>query len=114
MAKKKTSKRNPPISYRPPVALQSEFEKRVERSGLSVSAYLTQCVFEKTQPRQLRRPMVEKSVLGKSIAYLGKISDELELYCREDDEELKDLIRDQKILLIDLRNLFMAALGRKK
>jgi len=50
--------REAPISYRPPETLREEFRARVEKSGLSVNAFITQAVFASPPPRQSRRPAV--------------------------------------------------------
>ena len=49
-------KREAPISYRPPKGLREEFHARVEKSGLSTSAFITKAVFATDPPRQSRRP----------------------------------------------------------
>ena len=56
MSKKTGKKREAPISYRPPAALREEFHSRVEKSGLSASAFITKSVFGNDAPRQSRRP----------------------------------------------------------
>lgn len=51
------TKRKAPISYRPPAALQEEFNARVERSGLSQNAYITKSIFNENAAQGTRRAM---------------------------------------------------------
>ncbi len=50
---KKKDKRGSPIPYRPPKALEEEFNRLVQSSGLSTCAFITYCVFNKKFPRQV-------------------------------------------------------------
>ena len=73
MTKKRDKKRRAPISYRPPASLREEFRARVEKSGLSTSAYLTLAWSSMESPRQIRRPPVEQKTLAKLLAEAGHI-----------------------------------------
>ena len=71
------SKREAPISYRPPQALREDFVRRVERSGLSISAFITKCVFDRDPPRQSRRPPVEEQDLARLLGRCAQLRDAL-------------------------------------
>ena len=72
MPDKKTKKRTAPISYRPPKELRQEFHARVESSGLSINAFLTEAVFG----RNRHRP-AELEKLAVILAKTAQISDQL-------------------------------------
>ena len=77
MSKKTGKKRDAPIPYRPPAALRDEFHSRVEKSGLSTSAFLTKSVFGNDAPRQSRRPAIEQKLLAQLLAQAAQIREEL-------------------------------------
>ena len=77
MPDRKKTKREAPISYRPPKGLRDEFHARVEKSGLSTSAFITKAVFATDPPRQSRRPSMEAELLAQLLAQAAKIRDEL-------------------------------------
>jgi hypothetical protein len=78
MTEKTGNRRDPPISYRPPAALREEFVRRVESSGLSVGAFITQAVFDRDPPRRTRRPPVEKRMLAQLLAQAAAIRGRLD------------------------------------
>ncbi len=78
MTKKKTDKRDSPISYRPPADLADEFRRRVEQSGLPANAYITRAVFNVPIPRGTRKPPAEKQMLAQILARSGAIRDALD------------------------------------
>lgn len=67
METKKGKKREAPISYRPPAALRDEFHARVERSGLTISGFLTKAVFGQDPGRASCRPAIEEKLLAKLL-----------------------------------------------
>jgi hypothetical protein len=73
MPDKKRKKRKAPISYRPPAELREEFEARVQKSGLSTSAFITKSVFTQDAPRQSRRPAIEEKLLARLLAEAAAI-----------------------------------------
>jgi hypothetical protein len=77
MSERDDTKREAPISYRPPKELRAEFERRVLASGLSTSAFLTKSVFGGDPPRQSRRPTVDHEAVAKILAALAQLRDEL-------------------------------------
>jgi len=111
-------KRSSSISYRPPVALQQEFERCVERSGLSTSAFLTKSWHGKILPSQIRRPPIEENILAKMLELLMNIYEaqrEMNMLLQNGENNTKNELLYFRIesLLIELRNAFMRALGRK-
>lgn len=69
--------RESPISYRPPQALRDEFHARVEKSGLSVSAFITQAIFDAPPPRQARRPFPGQGDIARLLAETALVGDQL-------------------------------------
>src|SRR5688572_13614165 len=65
-------KRRAPISYRPPKGREEEFDALVAASGLSVNAFLNECVFGKH-----RRNPAERKQLALLLASAARISDQL-------------------------------------
>lgn len=108
--------RSAPISYRPPKELEAKFYESVERSGLSVSAFITRSWYGEVLPRQIRRPPIEKKLLSKMLKVLADIRDELRYYrtLESDDKEFKQLLMEIKGHLIELRNAFFQASGRRR
>ena len=75
MPAEQDKKRKAPISYRPPEELRTEFERRVNASGLSTSAFITKSVFGAEPPRQSRRPTIDHQAVAKLLAALASVSD---------------------------------------
>ncbi|MFI0459442.1 MAG: hypothetical protein ACH254_17805 [Candidatus Thiodiazotropha endolucinida] len=114
MTEKKKETRPAPISYRPPAHLRDEFQARVEKSGLSVSAFLTKCVFDKSSPRQTRRPPLEKKLIAKLLGEAARIRDALhEISLRGDCLENAFLVEQAVEELTAIRTSLMKAMGRK-
>lgn len=115
MSDRKDKKREAPISYRPPKDLRDEFHSRVQKSGLSTSAFLTKAVFNQAPPRQSRRPSIEEKLATKLTAQLAYIRDQLDETSRvHGDAALYDERFDLAFeALIEMRNAFFEATGRK-
>ncbi|MCF8710309.1 hypothetical protein [Rhizorhapis sp. SPR117] len=109
------SRRDAPISYRPPEALREEFHARVARSGLSLNAFITQSVFADDAPRQARRAPVEQQEIARLLAETARLHDRLHDCLGAvgvdglDAALLADAMRD----LRDIRAACLSALGRK-
>ena len=107
-------KRPAPISYRPPVILRDEFDLRVSKSGLSISAYITKCVFNQAAPRQSKRPAAEYKLLAKLLAEAARIHDDLQYIKQsqninnEDQALFEDACKD----LIEIRAAILKSMGR--
>lgn len=108
----KEKKRHAPISYRPPEALRDEFRARVARSGLSVSGYITQCVFAEAGPRAARRPPVERQEIARLLAEAARLHDRLQ-ECAGDSAADTALLAEAARDLRELRAACLEALGRK-
>ena len=109
-----TGKRAAPISYRPPKALEANFLRRVERSGLSTSAFITKCIFDRDPPRQSRRPPVEKQDLARLLARCAQISDKLHevALAQGEDSAASSILESVHGELTTIRAAVMSALGR--
>jgi len=105
-------KRDAPISYRPPETLREEFRARVEQSGLSVNAFITQAIFAGAAPRQARRPSVATQDLARLLAEAAKLRGQLETLAGDGDREVQ--LAEAVAALIDIRTLLMQTLGRER
>ncbi|TQE99602.1 MAG: hypothetical protein FKY71_07745 [Spiribacter salinus] len=116
--KRPEAKREAPISYRPPAALREEFRARVEKSGLSASAFLTRCWYGGRPPRASRRPPAERKELARLLAEAAKIRTRLYRIApdanatngADDHAEILEQIRDE---LAEIRAALMTAMERK-
>lgn len=114
-SKSPKDKRPAPISYRPPAELRGAFYERVQRSGLSVNAYIHQCVFKTDPPRQSRRPAVEATDLARLLAHAAAIRDDLKRFETPDsDAEMRSLLGQAVAALSELRNGVMNLMGRRR
>ncbi len=115
MMDKDRKKREAPISYRPPASLRDEFQARVEKSGLSTSAFITKSIFNQAAPRASRRPPIEKKLLAKLLAEAGAIRQSLHDLsgANRSDPENAHLIAQALETLIDIRTAIMKVSGRK-
>ncbi|WP_439543993.1 hypothetical protein [Hyphomicrobium sp.] len=104
------TKREAPVSYRPPEHLREEFRARVEKSGLSVSGFITASIFGSAVPRQSRRPPLEKQELARILAECIRLRGALEALPPEarDPALLEEAVRT----LQEIRNAVMLAKGR--
>jgi hypothetical protein len=115
MPEQDDSKREAPISYRPPKELRAEFDQRVLASGLSTSAFITKSVFGRDPPRWSRRPSIEHEAVAQILAGLAQVRDALHAVATHSgngDAEtamLEEAVRP----LTEIRALCFKALGRK-
>lgn len=121
MSKKETKKPKGPISYKPPVGLRDEFEKRVKRSGLTTNAFLTKSWYEKPIPRQSKQIKLNEAQAGRTLGVMGKIKDELKairvkLSNHQESPVLQKIyavLKSIENILIDIRWAMFKLLGRK-
>jgi transcriptional regulator with AAA-type ATPase domain len=112
MPEKSHKKREAPVSYRPPAALRDEFFARVEKSGLSTCAYLTNAVFGQAASRRARRPAAEEKQLARLLAQTASLRAQL--------DEIRTAQPEQKAALVDrateelmlIRASLLRAMGR--
>ena len=99
-------KRRAPISYRPPKGREEEFAALVAASGLSVNAFLNDCVFT-------GRRRAERKQVGLLLASAARISDHvdaIDLAGAGNSTLAREAIREELILL---RAALLALNGRK-
>jgi hypothetical protein len=115
MSQRDDSKREAPISYRPPKELRAEFDERVRASGLSTSAFITKSVFGREPPRRSRRPSIEQEAVAQILSRLAQLRDELHAINVHLGEGGGDptLIEEAVRPLTEIRALCFKALGRK-
>ena len=116
MPEQDDSKREAPISYRPPKELRAEFEQRVLASGLSTSAFITKSVFGRDPPRRSRRPSIEHEAVAQILAGMAQIRDDLHaiaMHLGEGGDADRTLIAEAVRPLTEIRALCFKALGRK-
>ena len=111
MLEKTGKKREAPISYRPPVELREEFHSRVEKSGLSASAFITKSVFGNDAPRQARRPAMEAKLLAQLLAQAAQIREELKRVSGPDSDP--QAIEAAAAELAEIRSALLKAMGRQ-
>ncbi len=113
MPDRKNTKREAPISYRPPKGLRDEFRARVEKSGLSTSAFITKAVFATDPPRQSRRPAMEAELLARLLAQAAKIRDELHEISLAGSDDNAPVIEAAFDELTEIRAALLKASGRQ-
>lgn len=115
MPEKEPKKREAPLSYRPPAALRDEFHARVERSGLSVSAFITRAVFGGAPARRSRRPSVEQKTLALLLARAAALADRIhEIQLGQDGRGGSALLIEEALgELAEIRAALLKAMGRK-
>lgn len=103
------TKREAPISYRPPQELQEQFRARVEESGLSVNAFITAAVFGDTAPKPARRASALRADVARLLAETALLNERLKCLVGDADPALlDDAVRD----LREIRAACLKALGR--
>jgi hypothetical protein len=114
MPERRQKKRPPPISYRPPRALEEEFYARVDKSGLSVSAFITKSVFDNRPPRQSRRPALEQKLIARLLGEAAKIRDNLHAIALSGADNGSTLLIEQAVSeLSEIRAALLKSMGRK-
>lgn len=114
MSDKTKNRRKPPISYRPPEALREEFYVRADKSGLSISGFITACVFGQDASRSRRKPSVERRELVQLLATCAAIRDQLSRLedIAGDSSESRAAFEDMHRQLGEMRAACFKALGR--
>lgn len=102
-------KREAPISYRPPHELLAQFRARVEESGLSVNAFITEAVFGASAPGPARRASASHADVARLLAETALLNERLKnLASDPDDALLEAAVQD----LHEIRAACLKALGR--
>src|SRR3954447_15403402 len=115
MLERDRTRRDAPISYRPPESVRAEFEQRVLDSGLSTSAFITKSVFGRDPPRRSRRPSVEHEAVAQILARLAQLRDELHAIAEARGQGSAQEGRFEEAVrsLAEIRAACFKALGRK-
>lgn len=111
MGRENRSKRDAPVSYRPPERLRDEFRARVSNSGLSTNAFLTAAIFGQAAPRAVRTPSLDQKTLALLLSQTARISDRLgspQVVAEGDAAHLAACRAE----LTEIRTCLMLALGR--
>jgi len=107
MTDKKT-KRDRPISYKPPKHRRAEFEQMVDDSGLPTNAFINECVFGRSRHRP-----GEVKFLARILGTCGEIATALKRFSGSSNEQIIALLCEIRDELIKIRSLLMQALGRR-
>ena len=107
------NKREAPISYRPPKELRAEFERRVNASGLSTSAFLTKAWSGADPPRQSRRPSIEHQAVAQILGELARVRDRLDAVAAAAGPGSGVMLEEAVRSLTEIRAACFKALGRK-
>lgn len=107
----KRKKRTAPISYRPPTGLSAAFRERVDLSGLSTNAYITQAVFNQELPRSKRAASVDQKMVAMLLSQSAKINDRLEALNNLNPTSHEYLLEECRAELVEIRTCLMLALG---
>lgn len=103
------------LTIRLTVVERASIDAKAERAGLRTGSYARSVLLDAAPPRQVRRPPVERELLGRLLGELGRIGGNLNQIAREAnvglgidhvglDRELDGLNR--------VRDAVLAALGR--
>lgn len=112
MSNGKNKKREAPTSYRPPQGLREEFATRVQKSGLSTCAFITQSIFDTAPPRQSRRPHIEQKLLARLLNEAAKIHGDLQQVDSIDHADTYAQIKAATEELSLIRTALLKAMGR--
>lgn len=114
MSDKKKTRRPPPLSVRLTDEERAELERRAERSGLTLGGYFKSVVFNSPPPPQSRRPSADREELGKLLAAIGRIGNNVNQLARvanagswPESEKLSQAVREIQWI----RKSLMKALG---
>lgn len=109
------NKRLPPYSYRPPVELREEFERRIQQSGLSLSAFITKAWSGSVLPRQIKVADEKSKTLAKLLADSGQIKDRINdmRVCVPDVESFDEFYKAVQAELLLIRTVIMKEFRRK-
>lgn len=112
MMDRQDKKRDAPISIRVPKEHLDEFNRRVERSGLSRNAFVLKCVLDGVPARSVRSPRIEKQLLAKLLAKAAQIHGELQQLSAS--EQIDPAVVEQaNTTLIEIRAAILLSLERK-
>lgn len=113
MPERDKRKRSAPISYRPPKAMREEFARRVAASGMNANAFITQSIFERDPPRQVRRAPVNTAEIARLVGECARLRDRLaSIEADGAGEGVEALVAEAILHLTEIRTACFEALGR--
>lgn len=101
-------KRERPISYRPPKDRRAHFEAMVAESGLSVNAFITECIFGRSRHRP-----AELQKLAQILGQCADIADQLRNIRLLGAEPSTPIIENMADELRLIRTAIMSRMGRR-
>lgn len=114
MDRKPKPKRIAPVSYRPPERLREEFHTRVQNSGLSVNAFITEAVFGQAAPKSRRVQRLDHQTATALLAQAARMTDQLRIMAGSaSDQYHAALIEECRDELAEIRNVILNVLGRR-
>lgn len=110
-----TKKKRPsPLSLRLSDEAMALLADTKQRSGISYSAQVEEFVTGKKPSRKQRHPPVEKAMLGQMLGELAVIKQLAHDVALSGGDNCALLLEEIRDILIDIRNLIMRALGRRR
>ena len=110
MADNDLKKRRAPIPWRPPADRHDEFHAKVAESGLSTNAFITEAVFGRNRHRPAELKLLSGILsLGQCIIDALKALDPPAVR----DAEIKALLEQIRLILIEIRSALLLLMGRK-
>lgn len=106
------TRRKPPFSYRPPVAMREALLARAAASGLSLNAFITAALFGPDAPPARRRVPVAKQDIAVLLAQAARIRDLLGNVPTLPRDEQGEVIKACRDALVEIRTSLMQLLGR--
>lgn len=96
---------------------RAELDRRADRAGLSVAAYLRAAALGDAGPRATRKPPIAKQELVRVLSQLGKIGSNVNQLARavnsgDDPNGLADDLKAAVVALSEMQSAIFSALGR--
>ncbi len=106
---KKSDRRPAPISFRPPEKLRDEFYARAKNSGLSLNAFITQCIFD----RGTTNSVIDRKPLALLLSQAARLNGHLEEMGQSSTDSQNLLILEEcRHELSEIRAALLIAIGR--
>ena len=106
-------RRHPPISYRPPVRLRTEFDARVLNSGLPTNAFITKAIFGLAPPHSRPVALLDRQTAALLLSQAARISDRLPPQSSDPRAADGAALSECRAELAEIRTCLMLLLGRE-